>query len=150
MGPFSLISPRSISPPWPVGPPQKNNGFCPPPGTRHPPRQSKTPHRENHRFLGMFVPDLGMFVTFMLRPLSQAYLSQSRPQSAQRKTPPSASTYGRHQPKTSNHEESTSNTFSQSRRARSRHRSRPCRSESLSAGSDCPDHTGWCGLDKNK
>ena len=99
------------------------------PGTRRPRRKSMTPLRENQRFLVMFVPDLGMFVTFVLRSLIQAYPRSSRPRSAQRKTPPSASTSDRNQPKTSNHENVTSQTFLQNRGARPRHRPRtqPCR-----------------------
>ena len=113
------------------------------PGTRRPRRQSMTPHRENQRFLVMFVPDLGMFVTFVLRSLIQAYPRPSRPKSTQRKTPPSASTSGRNQPITSTHENVTSQTFLQKRRTRPRHRPRTRRSESLSAGGDCPDHAGF-------
>ena len=139
MGPFSLtftevnflVCDRSKAP--------KRAVFAPP-GTPRPRRQSMTPHRETQRFLVMFVPDLGMFVTFVLRSLIQAYPRSSRPRRAQRRTPPSASTSGRNQPITSTHENVTSQTFLQNRRTRPRHRSRTRRSESLSAGGDISIH----------
>jgi hypothetical protein len=54
------------------------------------------------------------------------------------------------QPKTSAHENISSKTFSQSRRACPRYRSRPCLGESLSSGGACPNNAGGGYLGENK